>query len=77
VDYLDEGVLEVRLEFQNVQHRILGCWGPAERTFTILVFATKKGDAWTPGNAVPLAVERRNAVLTSPDQAEEVDEWDT
>ena len=59
-----EEVYELRIVFNNVQYRPLGCMGPDDKEFTILVGATEKGKGrFQPPNAPKTAQERRKIVL--------------
>lgn len=51
-------VYEVRIVFGNVQYRLLGCYGPARREFTLLIGATMRDDKLDPRNAVEVAKTR-------------------
>jgi hypothetical protein len=62
---------EIRLT-GSIQYRLLGCYGPNPREFTLLIGTTKvanrKGKTrittWTPRNALAIASQRRDSVLS-------------
>jgi hypothetical protein len=56
------GIYEIRFIVNNIQYRPLGCYGPDEKQFTILIGATKKGNRFNPANARELAMERRRMI---------------
>ena len=58
-----KGICEIRFIVQNIQYRPLGCYGPGEKEFTILVGAEEKGDRFNPKSAPQLAVKRRKVIL--------------
>lgn len=59
-----EGIYEIRI-VSKVQYRLLGCYGPGRKDFTLLIGASKAGASkgksatWDPKNARELA-ERRS-----------------
>lgn len=62
------GIGEIIFDYRGVPYRVLGCFGPVEGCFTLLVGARKdrkrKGKVqWDPENAVDTAI-RRKASLT-------------
>jgi hypothetical protein len=57
-----EGLCEIRFTTANVQHRVLGFFGPGEHTFSLYVGATHKQKIYKPPNAFDLAVKHRNSV---------------
>ena len=57
-----KGLCEVRFTTANVQHRVLGFFGPGERTFSLYVGATKKQKVYKPSNAFDLAIKYRNGL---------------
>lgn len=54
----ESDVYEVRVVFANVQYRLLGCYGPARREYTLLVGATMRDDKLEPRNVVMIAKGR-------------------
>jgi hypothetical protein len=61
---LEGGICEVRFFADGKQYRPLGCDGPGNNRFTILVGAYKKMFAWTPRDARETAKRRRQQVLS-------------
>jgi hypothetical protein len=57
-----EGLIEIRLKAERVQHRPLGFYGPLQREFTIVFFAVEKGDELKPRNACSVALQRKALV---------------
>lgn len=53
-----EDVYEIRFKAGNIQYRPLGWFGPGERDFTILVWAYKKQNVYTPAEAINTAENR-------------------
>ena len=62
------GIGEIRFTFQNKQYRPLGCYGPGQKEFTILVGAMEKGDRFNPINAPLKAEKRRKNILNKREQ---------
>lgn len=58
-----EGIGEIRFASHGKQYRPLGCYGPCEQEFTILVGAEEKGDRFNPPTAPRTAAERRKLIL--------------
>lgn len=56
------GILELRCGASGVQYRPLGCYGPGNRTFTLLVGSIEKGGKIPKGDCQS-AIERRKRVL--------------
>jgi hypothetical protein len=48
-------IIEIIIEFNNVQYRPLGCYGPGRGVFTFLFIATEKGDKFVPKDAPKIA----------------------
>lgn len=63
-----DNVYEIRFKAGNIQYRPLGCFGPGEEDFTILVWAYKKQSVYTPAKAIDTAEKRRK--LLSKGEAE-------
>lgn len=67
------GLFELVFRVQDVQYRPLGFYGPGERTYTLLVGATKKqgkrskDTVWDPRNAIELAQKRKEIVEREPE----------
>lgn len=51
---------EIRFKTLNVQYRPVGCFGPGQREFTILVGCIKKQNVYQPPDAFDLALKRRS-----------------
>jgi len=56
-------IYEIKFIVNNIQYRPLGCYGPGERSFTLLTGAMEKGDRFSPKNAPWIAVKRRQMVI--------------
>jgi hypothetical protein len=54
----ESDLYEVRVVFSGVEYRLLGCYGPERRDFTLLVGATMRDDKLEPRNAVTVAKAR-------------------
>ena len=61
LDDYDE-IVEIRIRYMNIQYRLLGFRGPAEREFTILFPAKEQGDEFVPPNAPLIAQTRMETV---------------
>jgi len=59
-----KGIHEIRVKSKNIQYRPLGCFGPDRYTFILLIGASKKGNAWSPKNAIKKAGKRRELTHT-------------
>ena len=57
-----EGIFEFRIIHSGVQYRPLGCYGPGEREFTLLLGAIEKGGK-LPRSDCEAAAERRRIIL--------------
>ena len=62
-----QGIHQLVLKIENMQHRPLGFIGPGEKEFTFLIPATKRQGRkhqtrWDPPNAIDLAIQCMNAV---------------
>jgi hypothetical protein len=57
------GIYELRIICQNVQYRPLGCFGPNDKEFTLLIGASEHGDQIIPRNAFGIAESRMGIVL--------------
>ncbi|MCF8149165.1 MAG: hypothetical protein K9K30_00865 [Burkholderiaceae bacterium] len=55
-------IYEIRFAASGVQHRPLGFFGPGEKEFTIVLWATHKQDIYDPHNAINTADGRRKLV---------------
>src|SRR5579859_6039420 len=56
-------IYELRVVHKNIQYRPLGCYGPGQREFTLLVGAREENDDFRPREAPRIAKERRNIIL--------------
>lgn len=57
-----KGIYELRAGSSGVQYRPLGCYGPAEKEFTLLIGSTEKGGKLPKGDC-EAAVERSKIIL--------------
>ncbi len=57
------GIYEIKFIVQSKQYRPLGCYGPGNNEFTILIGAWEKGDRFKPINAPIIAFKRRQDVI--------------
>jgi hypothetical protein len=64
---------KLRFKVPGVQHRPLGFFGPGEKTFTLLVWATERDGKFDPPNVRDTALQRMNLVLGDPTRAHELD----
>ena len=55
---------EVRIKVDK-QYRIFGFFGPARSEFTLLIGASKKGNAYDPRNTLQTAMDRMDQVKSS------------
>jgi hypothetical protein len=62
---------EIRFTFQSIQYRPLGCYGPGNKEFTILIGAIEQGDRFKPINAPLIAENRRNDIRDGREQTHE------
>lgn len=69
--YRDLGKL--RFKANNTQHRPIGYFGPEKGDFTLLIWATEKGDKWKPPNVRDTALARMNEVKANSTRAHECD----
>jgi len=60
-----EDIFELRVVYQRTQYRPLGCFGPINGVFTLLVGAVEKGGNFYPRNAPDLATQRREDIYTN------------
>ena len=65
------GINEIRFTFQSIQYRPLGCYGPGDKEFTILIGAIEQGDRFNPINAPLIAENRRNDIRDGKEQTHE------
>lgn len=64
---------KLRFKVENVQHRPLGFFGPARHEFTLLVWATERGDSWRPPDVRDTALTRMKMIIDDPRRAHEFD----
>ena len=57
------GICEIKFIVQNKQYRPLGCYGPEENEYTILIGAYEIGNRFEPLNAPQMALARRLEIL--------------
>lgn len=57
-----EGLIEIRFLAGKVQQRPLGYHGPGRMVFTLLFWATEKGDKFVPPDACKIALKRKKQV---------------
>ena len=57
-----KGIYEFRIVSSGVQYRPLGCYGPGEREYTLLVGAIEKGGKLEPPGAGDTAIRRRGII---------------
>jgi hypothetical protein len=62
---------ELRFKVGNVQHRPLGFFGPEQRTFTLLIWATERDGNFAPPGVRDTALQRMNLVKKNPERARE------
>ncbi len=58
-----EGIHEIRVILQNIQYRLLGCFGPREKEFTLLIGSKEIGSKFNPASAPTIAQQRRKLIL--------------
>jgi hypothetical protein len=63
------GLVEIRFLVGNIQYRPIGFFGPNRNEFTVLVWATEKGDEFVPKNAPSLADDRRKLIEANSQRA--------
>lgn len=57
-----EKLHEIRVEFSNVQYRVIGCYGPGRKEFTMLIGAVEKGNKLEPREALSIAEKRSKLI---------------
>lgn len=65
------GINEIKFTVQSIQYRPLGCYGPGNKEFTILIGAIEQGDRFNPINAPLIAKNRRNDIRDGREQTHE------
>ncbi len=61
-----DGLVEIRIKADRIQHRPLGFYGPGRMEFTIVLMAREIGDQFEPRDACEIALGRKNDVLRDP-----------
>jgi hypothetical protein len=61
-----DGLVEIRFKADGVQQRPLGFYGPGRMEFTLLSWATEKGDKFVPKDALKIAQERKKQIDGNP-----------
>lgn len=56
---------EIRVVFSGVQYRVIGCYGPGKREFTMLIGAVEKDNKLEPREALKIAVNRSKLINQS------------
>jgi hypothetical protein len=69
-----EKIFELRHKHNRVQYRPLGCYGPKNKEFTLLIGAIKKEDIWNPPNAIKSAEKRCKLIHDNIKYVREYDE---
>lgn len=64
---------KLRFRVQNVQHRPLGFFGPADKTFTLLAWATERDWKFDPADVRDTALKRMDWVKQRPERSCECD----
>lgn len=59
-----KGINEIKFTFQNKQYRPLGCYGPENNEFTLLIGAMEQGNRFNPISAPLIAEKRRKEILS-------------
>ena len=62
-----------RFKVRNVQYRPLGFFGPGQKEYTLLAWATERDDKFDPRGIRDTALRRRAMVLSDPGLADECD----
>lgn len=56
-------IYELRVVHKNIQYRPLGCYGPGEKEFTLLVGAREENNGFRPREAPRIAEQRRSIIF--------------
>ena len=62
---------KLRFKIRNVQHRPLGFFGPEQRTFTLLIWATERDGKFAPPGVQDTALQRISQIKDNPERARE------
>jgi hypothetical protein len=65
------GLGKLLFKADGVQHRPLGFFGPTERSFTLLIWATERNWEFYPPSVLGTALDRMGAVTRNPERAGE------
>lgn len=57
-------IWEIRVVLDHIQYRLLGCFGPGEKNFTLLIGAIEKGNRLYPPDAINTAEKRCKLIRT-------------
>lgn len=57
-----DDIFEIRIRYESIQFRPLGCFGPGANQFSLLIGAIEKGDVFVPKNAPEVAKQRRELI---------------
>jgi hypothetical protein len=61
-----DGLIAIRIKFQGIEYRLLGCDGPFRGEFTLLGYCTERNDKYTPLDIGRIAFERRRKIDSNP-----------
>jgi hypothetical protein len=67
------GLGKLRFKTADAAHRPLGFFGPTERTFTLLVWATERDGEFDPPNILDTALARMQRAIANPELANACD----
>jgi hypothetical protein len=67
-----KGIYEIRFRVRNVLHRPLGCFGPNQNEFTLLIPAREQGDTFKPKGAPAIAMNRMEIIKAQKERAREL-----
>jgi hypothetical protein len=65
-EQMGDGIVEIKIH-TKVQHRLLGCFGPEQLHFSVLVTCTHKGRVYDPKEAKKTNKKRRKEMSRDPD----------
>lgn len=57
-----KGLREICFKVGGVQHRVIGCSGPQQKQFTLLIGCSHKDQIYDPPSAIETAIKRKNQV---------------
>jgi len=58
-----DGIWEIIIQQENVQYRPLGCFGPGEKVFSLLIGAKEKNNKFEPKGAPKIAEKRKKMIF--------------